>query len=590
MAESPGTGFGDGFAVGLMKKVAIVGNPNVGKSLVFSRITGVGVISANYPGTTVDIKTGKLVHAGEEFELVDVPGVYSLEALSRADEAAIHIIETCDIVVNIVDATNLERNLNLTLGLLAKAKPMVVCLNLWDDTAHKGISIDLATLEEILGVPVVAASALRGDGIPRLVDSLHSARPGRALCKPADTWAHIGAIVEKVQKLSHRHHTALEMLADFTIHPAGGLVFAALVLAAVFAIVRIMGESLASKVCEPLFSHLYNPFILHLCQHIPLTFVKELLVGRGADPLASFGILTTGVYIATVLVFPYFVSFYLLFGLLEDVGYLPRIAVVLDTLFHRLGLHGYSSIPVMLGLGCKVPAFLATRVLTTKREKILTMSLILMSAPCLPQSAMIISLGMRYGTSVVVAVFAILFLLAIGTNVILNKVTKGVTPELFMEIPAYRLPSLRLMARKLWIRIVEYFAEVFPMIAVGVLVINILDALSVIRFVTKALDKPLSLLLGLPREIAPVLILGFLRKDVSIALLAPFGLSAGQFIIACVFMVLYIPCIASFFTLIKELGALAAFRVMAIVFGSAVAIGALLNGAFALGKMWGFAV
>ncbi len=573
-----------------MIKVAIVGNPNVGKSLVFSRITGVGVISSNYPGTTVDIKTGRLVHGGDEFELVDVPGIYSLEALSRADEAAIGILDTCDMILNVVDATNLERNLNLTLGLLAKAKPMAVCLNLWDDTAHNGISIDLPALEEILGVQVVAASALRGDGISRVVDSLHRARPGHSLCDPAGTWSRIGAIVGRVQKLSHRHHTPLETLADFTLHPAGGLFFAALVLVAVFAVVRFMGESLASGVCGPLFSRVYNPFVVQLCGHIPITFVKEVLAGRGSDPLASFGILTTGVYIATVLVFPYFVSFYLLFGLLEDVGYLPRIAVVLDTFFHRLGLHGYSSIPVMLGLGCKVPAFLATRVLTTKREKILTMSLILMSAPCLPQSAMIVSLGMKYGVLVVCSVFAILFFLAIGMNAALNKATKGETPELFMEIPAYRLPSLRLMARKLWIRVAEYFAEVFPMIAAGVLVINILDSLSVIRFVTNLAGKPLSFLLGLPGDIAPVLILGFLRKDVSIALLAPFGLSAGQFIVACVFMVLYVPCIASFFTLVKELGMASALKVIGTVFGAAIVVTSLLHGIFVVMRLAGISI
>ena len=573
-----------------MIKVAIVGNPNVGKSLVFSRITGIGVISSNYPGTTVDIKTGRLVHGGDEFELVDVPGIYSLEALSSADEAAIGILDTCDIILNVVDATNLERNLNLTLGLLARAKPMAVCLNLWDDTAHNGISIDLPALEEILGVQVVAASALRGDGISKVVDSLHRARPGHALSDPADTWSRIGAIVGRVQKLSHRHHTPLETLADFTLHPAGGLFFAALVLVAVFAIVRFMGESLASGVCGPLFSRVYNPFVVQLCGHVPITFVKELLAGRGADPLASFGILTTGVYIATVLVFPYFVSFYLLFGLLEDVGYLPRIAVVLDTFFHRLGLHGYSSIPVMLGLGCKVPAFLATRVLTTKREKILTMSLILMSAPCLPQSAMIVSLGMKYGVGVVCSVFAILFFLAIAMNAALNKATKGETPELFMEIPAYRLPSLRLMARKLWIRVAEYFAEVFPMIAAGVLVINILDSLSVIRLVTNLAGKPLSFLLGLPGDIAPVLVLGFLRKDVSIALLAPFGLSAGQFIVACVFMVLYVPCVASFFTLLKELGPASALKVVGTVFGAAVLVTSLLHAIFVVMHLAGISI
>lgn len=573
-----------------MKKVAIVGNPNVGKSLVFSRITGIGVISANYSGTTVGVKTGRFVHECLEYELLDVPGIYSLEALSDADETAIRIIDACDIVVNVVDSTNLERNLALTLGLLAKGKPMIVCLNFWDDTTHKGVFIDAASLEESLGVPVVAVSALRSQGIHSLVDALPRATPGRALGNPDDVWATIGAIIGRVQKLSHRHHTPLELLADFTLHPVGGLVFAAAVLAATFMLVRLMGEFLVSSVCEPLFSHFYHPFILELCSRIPFALARELLAGHAADPLASFGILTTGVYIAAVLVFPYFVSFYLLFGLLEDIGYLPRLAVVLDTFFHRLGLHGYSSIPVMLGLGCKVPALLAVRTLSTQREKILTMALVLMSAPCLPQSAMIVSLGMKYGAAVVLAVFAVLLTVAIGINTVLNKALKGETPELFLEIPDYRFPSVRLMARKLWIRVREYFGEVFPMIAAGVLIINVLDYLSIIRLISNGLGKPLSFLLGLPAGIAPVLILGFLRKDVSIALLAPFALSGPQFIVACVFMVLYVPCVASFFTLVKELGAFAAVRVMGTVFGAAVAVCAVLHGAFRLAHALGFAV
>jgi ferrous iron transport protein B len=573
-----------------VKKVAIVGNPNVGKSLVFSRITGIGVISANYSGTTVGVKTGRFVHECLEYELLDVPGIYSLEALSDADETAIRIIDACDIVVNVVDSTNLERNLALTLGLLAKGKPMIVCLNFWDDTTHKGVFIDAASLEESLGVPVVAVSALRSQGIHSLVDALPRATPGRALGNPDDVWATIGAIIGRVQKLSHRHHTPLELLADFTLHPVGGLVFAAAVLAATFMLVRLMGEFLVSSVCEPLFSHFYHPFILELCSRIPFALARELLAGHAADPLASFGILTTGVYIAAVLVFPYFVSFYLLFGLLEDIGYLPRLAVVLDTFFHRLGLHGYSSIPVMLGLGCKVPALLAVRTLSTQREKILTMALVLMSAPCLPQSAMIVSLGMKYGAAVVLAVFAVLLTVAIGINTVLNKALKGETPELFLEIPDYRFPSVRLMARKLWIRVREYFGEVFPMIAAGVLIINVLDYLSIIRLISNGLGKPLSFLLGLPAGIAPVLILGFLRKDVSIALLAPFALSGPQFIVACVFMVLYVPCVASFFTLVKELGAFAAVRVMGTVFGAAVAVCAVLHGAFRLAHALGFAV
>lgn len=571
-----------------MIKIALVGNPNVGKSLIFSRITRIGVISSNYAGSTVDLKVGKFTYKNETFELLDAPGVYSLESFSQADDTAIRIIDTSDIIINVVDATNLERNLNLTLGLLGKQKPMIVCLNFWDDTKHKGIAIDAKALEETLQVPVVPVSALCNEGIPDLLRVISDVRAlANALERTptpdnADQWSRIGAIVNKVQKLSHRHHTILEHLGDFTLHPVGGLVSAFFVLISTFLLVRFMGEELVNAVCLPAYVNIYQPFILHLTASGLPAIITDLLLGQSSDPLQSFGILTTGVYIALVLVFPYFFSFYLLFGFLEDFGYLPRLAVVLDTFFHRLGLHGYSSIPVMLGLGCKVPAFLATRVLTNRTEKVLTISLILMSAPCLPQSAMIVSLGMHYGSAVVIGIFALLFITGLCVNMILNRLTNANEPDLFIEIPSYRMPSVALLAKKLWLRILDYIKEVFPLIAAGVLMIHILDALHIITAVSQLLGKPITFLLGLPHDIAPVMILGFLRKDVSIALLAPFNLSATQFIVASIFMVLYIPCIASFFTLVKELGVLSATKVIGVVFVTALAVSTALHGVFVI--------
>jgi len=568
-----------------MKKVVLAGNPNVGKSLIFSRITGIAVVSANYGGTTVEVKKGRFTYRDADFELVDSPGVYSLEAFSKADETALRLIDEGDIIVDVLDSTNLERNLTLTLQLIAKRKPMVVCLNFWDDTVHKGVTLDAAALSLLLDVPVVSTSALKGEGISALVSSLEGARQGTMTGNPADLWPRIGEIVTRVQKVTHRHHTPLERLSDFTLHPVGGMFSALAVLVATFFLVRFLGETLVNSACGPLYSRLYSPFVLAMAQHVPWDFLRGLLIGHTLDPLQSFGVLTTGIYIALVLVFPYFFSFYLLFGILEDFGYLPRLAVVLDTFFHKIGLHGESSIPVMLGLGCKVPAFLATRVLSSRREKVLTMALVLMSAPCLPQSAMIISLGMHYGLVIVLAIFVILFIVALAMNMLLNKVTKGEPSELFIELPCYRIPSVRLLGKKLSMRIVDYLREVFPLIAVGVLLINILDSLHVISFISDTAGRSVTSALGLPTDIAPVMILGFLRKDVSIALLAPFKLTAGQFIIASVFMVMYVPCIASLFTLIKELGVWSALKVMGLVFGCAITVTMLLHGLFVvLGK------
>lgn len=565
-----------------MKKVVLVGNPNVGKSLIFSRITGKAAITANYGGTTVDTKAGRFRYRDTEYELVDGPGVYSLEEFSQADEVALKIIEEGDILINILDATNLERNLSLTLQLLMKCKPMVICLNFWEDTKHKGIKIDAASLEELLGVPVIPVSALRDEGMHELLDAVEKAQSSKTLCSLDDKWNRIGEIIARVQKLEHRHHTFLERLSDFSLHPIGGIVTAFVVLVAVLSIVRFFGEGLTNEVLDPLFTKFYDPFMLKLSNGIPSELVKRLLFGTTADPLKSFGILTSGVYIAIVLVFPYFFSFYLVFGFLEDFGYLPRLAVVLDRIFHKLGLHGYSSIPVMLGLGCKVPALMATRVLNNKREKILTISLILMSTPCLPQSSMIISLGLHYGMAVVFSVFIILLVLAFVMNIAINKVMKGEMPEFITELPSYQLPSFKLMMRKLWIRIADYFGEVLPMIAAGVLIINILDALKVISFVTEVIKAPVRILLGLPPEIAPVMLLGFLRKDVSIALLSPLSLNAYQFIIASIFLVIYTPCISSLFTLVREAGISSTLKITGIIFATSILAASILHGFFKL--------
>lgn len=566
-----------------MKKVVLVGNPNVGKSLAFSRITRIGIATANYAGTTVEMKAGRCKYQDNEYEIIDGPGIYSLEEFSKTDEIALHLIDDADIIVNIVDSTNLERNLNLTLQLLKRKKPMVVCLNFWEDTVHKGITINTQKLEKFLDVPIVTISALRSEGISELLSSLKSAHASSLTIDDDDNWNHIGNIISNVQTLTHRHHTFLESISDLMLHPVGGIITAIFVLISTLLIVHFMGEGLISKVFQPFYSHIYNPFIQNSVKRIPFSFIRGLLVGNTPDPLQSFGILTSGVYIALVSVFPYFFSFYLVFGFLEDFGYLPRLAVVLDKFFHLLGLHGYSSIPVMLGLGCKVPAFMATRSLANRREKILTITLIFMSAPCLSQSAMVVSLGMHYGVAAVISVYAVLIILALSMNYAMNLIYKKEdSPEFFTEFPACRIPSAKLMANKLWIRIVEYFAEVLPMIAVGVLVMNILDAVHVLSFITYIIRKPANVLLGLPPEIAPIMLLNFLRKDASVALLVPLNLTMPQFIIACIFLTLSTPCAASFFTMIKELGITTTLKITGVVLLIAIVSTSLLHFMFLL--------
>lgn len=570
-----------------MKKILLVGNPNVGKSVIFSRLTGASVISANYPGTTVGFSSGNARIGGGKVEVVDVPGTYALEPTNSAEEVARNMIDAAagdrdTVVLDVLDATNLERNLNLTLQLLKQDLRMIVVLNLWDEARHTGITIDLRRLEEVLGVPVAATVAVTGEGIKELIERLPDAKPGHYQYREEERWHEVGRIIERVQTVQHRHHTIWEQIGDLTIKPVSGIAVALIVLLATFFSIRAIGEGLTRYLLDPLFNGLYYPWVSRLAGPIPSTFIRSLLVGNSPEILESFGLLTTGLYIPLVVVLPYLFGFYLVLSFLEDWGYLPRLAVLLDSMFHRVGLHGYSSIPILLGLGCKVPAMLATRILETRREKLIAAALVMMSAPCMPQTAMIASLVAPHGVRYLALIFGLLLAVAVGTGFFLNKMLKDEAPELFIEIPPYRLPRPSILGRKVWLRLSSFFKEAIPLIFLGVFIIGILELLGVIDAAARFFGAPLEYVLGLPPQTAVVMVSGFLRKDVSIALLKPYDLDPEQLVIACLFLTLYLPCGATFFVMLKELGGRNAFRLMTLMLGCGFLVGGLLNLVFKL--------
>ncbi|HVP36931.1 MAG TPA: ferrous iron transporter B [Terriglobales bacterium] len=566
-----------------MKKILLMGNPNVGKSVIFSRLTGAKVITSNYPGTTVEFTRGHLKLEDEVVEVIDVPGTYTLEPNSPAEEVAVEmlyraIFEKEIIIIDIVDATNLERNLNLTLQLLKKDIPVIVALNLWDEAGHIGISIDVEKLQRILGVPVIPTVAIAGEGIKKLVESLPEARKGNYQFENAERWHEIGRIVEEVQIVKHRHHTFLERMGDLTLKPLTGIPSAILILYLTFRIVRLIGEGLINLILDPIFKNYYLVAVTKVVDYLlPIRFIHHLLLGTTADPLGSFGVLTAGLYIPLVVVLPYLFSFYLALSFLEDWGYLPRLAVLLDNIFHRLGLHGYSSIPVILGLGCKVPALMSTRILETQREKLIATALILTIAPCMPQTAMIVSIITPYGGDYLILIFGLLFLLGTSASFLLNKLLKGEAPELLIEIPPYRVPKPSILFKKVWFRLSSFITSAVPLIILGILLIGILDLSGAIHMVSRILGAPLLFILGLPPETIFVIITGFLRKDVSIALLQPLHLPARSLVIACIFLVLYLPCISTFFVMSRELGLKNSLKLVAILFISGLLVGGTLN-------------
>lgn len=564
-------------------KILLVGNPNVGKSALFSRLTGTRIIASNYPGTTVEFTKGYLKLGEEQAEIIDVPGTYTLAPTSKAEEVAVEMLKDGDLIIDVVDATNLERNLNLTLQLLERQIPVIVALNMWDDTHHRGINIDVAKLEELLGVPVVPTVGVTGQGIRELVSRLPEAvAPQIAHASSNKRWARVGNIASQVQSLSHRHHTWRDVLEDVSNHPVGGAFIALVVLFATFWGIRFIGESIIGYVTDPLFELLWTPVLMKLSLALGSgSFWHNILIGNliegGIDYFQSFGLLSTGLYIPVAAVLPYILSFYLALGILEDVGYLPRLAVLMDTLMHRLGLHGYAIIPTILGLGCNVPAVMATRILESRRQRFIAATLISIGVPCAALQAMIIGLVGQRGGQYVAMVYGSLFVSWVVIGLILNRIVRGFSPELLVEIPPYRLPPWRVIGEKLWLRVFGFIKEALPIVLGTVLVVNVLYTLGAFDFIADAAAPVVSGLLGLPKETVVALVIGFLRKDVAIGMLAPLALTAKQLVISSTVLAMFFPCVATFVILSRELGARDMLKASGIMIAAALAVGGLQN-------------
>ncbi|MBU0570627.1 MAG: ferrous iron transporter B [Candidatus Omnitrophica bacterium] len=566
------------------KKVLLMGNPNVGKSVIFSRLTGARVAISNYPGTTVGFSHGEMKFgAGEIAMLMDVPGVYSLHSLSRAEEVAMEMLEKGNVVINVVDATNLERNLFLTLELKERGVPVVVALNMWDETRHKGIEIDVARLEKELGIPVVATCGLTGVGIKRLVERLTEAEVKKFPKLDRDhKWEEIGKMLDVSQKLRHHHHTLLERLEDISTRPVTGLPIAALVVYFSFRAIVFIAEGLINYVMDPLFEKIWWPLMTSLSSYLGENgIVHDLLIGKlvagEVDFGQSFGLLTAGLYVPLAAVLPYIISFYLILGILEDLGYLPRLATQVDNLMHQLGLHGYAILPFILGLGCNVPGAMALRLMESRREKFIAGTLMAIAVPCMAQIAMIVGLVGSRGGEYVALIFGVLFTVFVVKGFILNRVMKGRSPEILWEIPPYRMPKPAAIIKKLWMRVSEFLGEAVPYVLLGILFVNILYISGIFNWLSNIFAPVLNGLWSLPKETISAMIIGFLRKDVAVGMLRPLGLTTKQLVIACTVLAIYFPCLATFIVMLRELGIRDMIKSAGLMLLTAAVVGGLLN-------------
>ena len=569
-------------------KLLLVGNPNVGKSALFSRLTGTHALSSNYPGTTVGFLEGRLIHGDRCYRLVDVPGSYTLAATNEAEEIASRIVdEGADAAILVLDATALERNLVLALEVLERGLPAVVALNMVDEARHKGICVDPEALERALGVPVVCTVAVTGQGIRELLGRLEEARVAPfAPCSKDQRWTTVGRIVESVQRVTHRHHTWRDRLEDASVNPRWGALLGIAVLGGSFALVRFLGEGLIDHLFDPFFETLWRPLLDRLGAALGPGTPRDLLLGTLFDGQVnfeqSFGLLSTGLYVEFAMVLPYILAFYGVLSLLEDVGYLPRLAVLFDALLHRMGIHGYAVIPTLLGLGCNVPGILATRVLESRRERFIASTLISVAVPCTALQAMILgSLG-DFGMGYVGLVYGVLLLSWILLGRFLHRILPGFSPELIVEIPPYRLPSPRAFGMKLALRVKDFLVEATPLVLGGILLVNALEMLGAMDLLARILGPLFRGVLGLPPAAAGPIVMGLFRKDVAVGLLLPLNLGPQQLVVAVTVLAMTFPCIATFVVLLKELGGRDTARSLGLMTGAALLAGGTLNALFRL--------
>lgn len=547
--------------------ILLVGHPNVGKSVVFSQLTGVRVLASNYPGSTVEFKEGVTRLGAARARVIDAPGTYSLSSPSSAAESVVvRMLEDADLIVNVVDATVLERSLHLTLEILSLGKPTVVALNMWDEAVHRGVTIHVEKLHDELGVPVVPTVAITGEGLKALKEILQGVpgRPGGSRpVTDAERWATIGRITARVQSLEHRHHTFLEWLGDCSVRMSTGLPIAVLVLGTSFFGIRLVGKGTEEYLAAPVFERIWRPLteaISRTLDHSSLAhqvLIGKLIDGR-IDFLQSFGLLTTGLFVPLAIVLPFVLAFYFWLGILEDLGYLPRLAVLLDRIMHRVGLHGWAVIPNLLGLGCNVPGILSTRVLEDRRARLIASTLVSIAVPCGALQAMIWALvgsperggGLRYVLVVYGTLLGFWFL--IGR--VLSHILPGTTPDLLLEIPPYRWPHWPTVLRNLGFRVSEFAREAVPVVMGGILIVNLLYWLGFFDTLAALAAPLMTRLLGLPKETFAAVSVGFLRKDMAMGLLATMDLTMKQFVVASTVLSMFFPCVATFVVLARELG------------------------------------
>ncbi len=579
-----------------LKRVALVGNPNVGKSVLFNALTGAYVTVSNYPGTSVEVSRGNATIGGETWQVIDTPGMYSIHTITEEERVAREILlnESPDVVIHVLDARNLERMLAMTIQLIEADLPVILVVNIMDEAEQMGLTIDLELLQQRLGIPVIGAATTRKRGldeIRRAVAAYRRVLPshfsysrllekdislvtqhmsGSYIMSPKslallllqqdeeitelfkqwdrDGYAELAEIVREIafeRRESFHLDLSLErkeivkkLIKDVIVAPEKRVV--------------TWAERLSTLSVRPMTG---VPLLLVVLitgvtrSLIPWEIIQELFVGE-------YGIITLGIRYAVGIILPIVATFFIFFSFLEDTGYFPRLALLVDRLFKYIGLSGRAVIPMVLGFGCDTMATMVTRTLESTRERIIATMLLALAIPCSAQLGVILGLLSKAPGALMVWGLCML-LLFIVVGLLASKVMPGEAPMFYMELPPMRLPQFGNVLTKTYTRMQWYFMEILPLF---ILASVLLWLGKVTGFFAKMIDAmtPVMASIGLPRETAVAFIFGFFRRDYGAAglydLQAKGLMDARQLTVAAVTLTLFIPCVAQFLVMKNERG------------------------------------
>jgi len=636
-----------------MEKIVLVGNPNVGKSVIFNCLTGNYVTVSNYPGTTVDVSDGLVKLNNKVYQVIDTPGVNSLIPHSEDEIVTSNILLEGDIkvVINVLDSKNLDRSLILTLELIETGLPLIVVLNMHDEAKQRGINIDAEALSSTLGLSIVKTVAITKEGIPELkgllsqeikhdspnfkieyneiiedslsnirkelpaflkdnrafalrllasdledekiskylvketVEKVHSIKNfcRKELSKPVEAVLMdeklkiTGKLFKKTLKFSAPLNRVIQdFLGRMTLRPFSGLIILFFVLLVMYEFVgRFAAGAMVDFFENTIFKGYINPVFMKLFEkYIHIAFINELFIGE-------YGIITMALTYAFAIVLPIVTVFFIFFGLLEDSGYLPRLSALSDRLFSKIGLNGRAILPMVLGLGCGTMAVLTSRILDTKKERLLVTLLLALCIPCSAQLGVILGLL----GSISFTGFIIWFLSILSSFVLVgfvaSKIVKGEKSRFIQELPPIRIPKISNILVKTFARIKWYLKEAVPLFIAGTLFLFFLSKSGLLGFLNKLMNPIVVDLLNLPIETSSAFIVGFLRRDYGTAglyMLYKKGMMTNQQVVVSLIVVtLFMPCIAQFLVTIKERGIKAAAGIMLFVTTYAILFGSMVN-------------